>query len=322
MKVWTRKRIVAAALAVTVSYLVVCTVGGILLAEMSLHMRRVPPGHQSEIEKAAHNYFHADLQDAEIIAADGSVLRGWYVQPQQYNGRAVVLLHGVGDNREGIAGYARMFLANGYSVLLPDSRAHGESGGEEATYGLKEANDVHRLVSWLYSTHSPTCVYGFGESMGAAIVLQAARVEPGFCAVVAESPFSTFRAVAFDRVGYFSGGLGPWFGRTIGRLPVEVALLYARIRYGLDLTQANPADAIQHSPVPILLIHGTRDVNILPRHSQALAQLDPKHAELWLVPGAAHCGGWGAGPKTFERRVVGWFAKYNSPSAPIARLEK
>ena len=35
-----------------------------------------------------------------------------------------------------------MFLEEGYSVLLPDSRGHGTSGGELVTYGLLEKRDV------------------------------------------------------------------------------------------------------------------------------------------------------------------------------------
>jgi hypothetical protein len=42
-----------------------------------------------------------------------------------------------------------MVLQQGYRVLLPDSRAHGESGGTLATYGLVERDDIHR---WTGST--------------------------------------------------------------------------------------------------------------------------------------------------------------------------
>ena len=55
--------------------------------------------------------------------------------------------------------------------MLPDSRAHGESGGTLATYGLRESDDIHRWVDWLYGGRQSKCVYGFGESMGAALVL-------------------------------------------------------------------------------------------------------------------------------------------------------
>ena len=138
--------------------------------------------------------------------------------------------------------------------------------------------------------------------MGAALVLQAARADNDFCAVVAESPFSTFRQVAFDRVGYYIG-LGPWFGRTVARPLVEIAILYARARYQVNLADANPEDCLKDSSTPVLLIHGQADRNILPWHSEELASHD-SHSTLWIVPGAYHTGAWETAPVEFERRVL------------------
>jgi uncharacterized protein len=120
--------------------------------------------------------------------------------------------------------------------------------------------------------------------MGAALVLESMRAEPRFCAVVADSPFSTFRSVAYDREGYFVGvgrlGLERWIGRTVGLLPAEIAFLYARCRYGADLLQTNPLDILKHSTIPVLLIHGADDINILPQHSRVLVQANAVHAQL------------------------------------------
>ena len=160
-----------------------------------------------------------------------------------------------------------MLLQQGYRVLLPDSRAHGESGGTLATYGLLERDDIHHWVDWLYDDKQSACVYGFGESMGAALVLQSLAVERRFCAVVADSSFSSFRSVSYDRIGYYVH-LGRWFGQTFGRLPVEIGLMYAKCRYSLDLRQANPEAALARTNTPVLLIHGKADVNIRPWHSE------------------------------------------------------
>jgi len=196
--------------------------------------------------------------------------------------------------------------------------AHGESGGAVATYGLRESDDVHRWVSWLYGKGAK-CVDGFGESMGAALVLESIRSESRFCAVVADSAFSNFRSVAYDREGYFVGagrlGMERIVGRTVGLLPAEMGIFYARWRYGVDLRRANPVDAVRSSAVPVLLIHGTEDINILPWHSRVLAQADPAHAQLWLVPGARHCGAVGVRPDEFWSRVLVFFALHNSVGA-------
>ena len=265
----------------------------------------------------ARERYHTSLQEVSIAAADGVELKGWYVHPRDFNGSVVVALHGITDNREGVAGYGKMFLDHGYAVLLPDARAHGESGGRLATYGVKESGDVHRWVDWIYQHDPPRCVYGFGESYGAALMLESLAAEHRYCAIVVESPFSTAREMSYERV---SGPLhlGPWFGRTLGRPVIASARIYGRVRYGIDLLQPSPLDAVKASRVPILLIHGENDHNISPRHSIILASAAPDHVQLWLVPGAWHTGSWSAAHQEFEDRVLGWMGTHVQGSAKLA----
>ncbi|HEV7674819.1 MAG TPA: alpha/beta fold hydrolase, partial [Candidatus Angelobacter sp.] len=217
----------------------------------------------------------------------------------------------------GVAGYGRLLLAHGYAVLLPDARRHGESGGELATYGVKESDDIHRWVSWIYAHDPPQCVYGFGESYGAALILQSLGAENRFCAVAVESPFATAREMSYERV---SGPLhlGPWFGRTLGRPAIWSAVIYARVHYSVDLLQPSPLEAVAHSTVPVLLIHGSDDRNIAPRHSQLIAAAAPGHAELWLVPHAGHTMAWAAAHSEFESRLLRWFESHTRPRHDLA----
>jgi dipeptidyl aminopeptidase/acylaminoacyl peptidase len=304
-------------LACVIAYLLFSILAGIFIADVSLKLRRRPLRHQQAFAAAVRDDFHAELRDVSISASDGAALRGWFVHPSVYNGNAVVLLHGITDNREGVAGYGRLLLEHGYAVLLPDARRHGESGGDLATYGVKESDDIHRWVSWIYAHDPPQCVYGFGESYGAALMLQSLAVENRFCAVAVESPFSTAREMSYERV---SGPLhlGPWFGRTLGHPAIWSAVLYAHVRYGINLLQPSPLEAIAHSTVPVLLIHGDSDRNIAPLHSQLLAAAASGHAELWLVPNAGHTMAWAAAHDEFESRLLGWFASHSHPRPNLA----
>ena len=104
-----------------VAYFVLSILAGIVIADGSLKLHRLPLRHQQAIAAAVGADFGAELQDVVIIAVDGVVLKGWFVHPRQYNGNAVILLHGITDNREGVAGYGELLLEHGYAVLLPDA---------------------------------------------------------------------------------------------------------------------------------------------------------------------------------------------------------
>ena len=287
-------------------YLTFSIIGGINLANGVLRPARRPLTEEeiTTVRESAHT-LHADLNDASITAPDGATLRAWTIRPFSPNGDAVILLHGLGDNRIGMTGYAQLFLADGFTVLLPDARAHGTSGGPLATYGLLERNDIHQWLDFLQAEDHPRCIFGFAESMGAAQLLQSLDTHPHFCAVAAESPFSTFREIAYDRMGQ-PFHLGPWVGRTILRPLVEIAFLRARLKYGLDMQQISPEDSVAATSIPVLLIHGELDSNIPVRHSRAIHTRAPK-AELWEVPNAGHCGAISTAPEEFEKRLLIFF---------------
>jgi len=288
-------------------YLAFSAVAGIFVADGALHPAKRP---LTEADRAAAQTVflksNAQLTETSITANDGAVLRGWIAKPQHESDNAAILFHGVGDNRLGMIGYAKLLLAHGYTVLLPDARAHGISGGNLATYGLLERNDIHQWADFLTKEARVPCVFGLGESMGAAQELQSLETDPKFCAVVAESPFATFRETAYDRMGQ-PFHTGPWLGRTLFRPLVEFAFLRARWKYGLDMKRIAPEDSIASSHIPVLLIHGKADSNIPVRHSRMIHTHVPQTV-LWEVPNADHCGAVSVAPAQFEDEVLNWFA--------------
>jgi len=292
-------------------YLTLCTIGGIYLADGTLHPARRPL--TEEEVRSARDLIRtagADLADVSITAADGTVLQAWTIRPHHPNGDAVLLLHGLGDNRLGMAGYAELLVAHGFNVLLPDARAHGLSGGSLATFGLLEKNDIHQWLDFLDKDSldkqdHPHCLFALGESMGAAQLLQSLDTHPHLCAVVAESSFSNFREIAYDRMGQ-PFHLGPWVGRTIFRPLVEIAFLRARWKYHLDMQDISPENSVAATSIPVLLIHGQIDSNIPLRHSRAIHAYNP-NTQLWEVPDADHCGAISTAPQEFEHRLLEWF---------------
>jgi hypothetical protein len=288
-------------------YLTFSAIAGVFVADGTLHPARRPLTQEEETTmRDTANQLDYTLANASITTPDKITLRAWTIHPRHTNGDAVILLHGLADNGVGMTGYAQLLLANGFTVLLPDARAHGASGGPLATYGLLERRDIHQWFDFLAAQDHPNCIFGFAESMGAAELLQSLSIEPRFCAVAAESSFSTFREIAYDRMGQ-PFHLGPWFGRTIFRPVVEFAFLYARWKYGLDMQQVSPEDSVAATRVPVFLIHGQIDSNIPLRHSRRIQARNPK-VVLWEVPNADHCGAISTAPQEFNRRLLTWFS--------------
>jgi uncharacterized protein len=289
-------------------YLTLCVIGGINLADATLHPARRPLTEQevAAVRDSA-RALHADLGDVTITTADNVTLRAWIIRPQAPNGDAVLLLHGVADNRIGMTGYAQLLLAHGFTVLLPDARAHGSSGGPLAAYGLLERTDIHQWIDFLDTQDHPRCIYALGESMGAAQLLQSLDTHPRLCSVAAESSFANFREIAYDRMGQ-PFHLGPWLGHTLLRPLVEVAFLRARLKYHLNMEEISPEDSAANTTIPVLLIHGEIDSNIPLRHAQRIHARAP-NTQLWKVPNADHCGAISTAPTEFEHRLLAWFAK-------------
>jgi len=225
--------------------------GGVMLCETSLHVpRRLPPATRSGI--APH------WRPVEMTARDGAVLKAWLLSRAIANGDCVMTLHGIADSRTETAGLARLFVENHYTVLMPDIRAHGESGGAIATYGLLEAGDVHQWVDWLIASEHPRNLFAMGESLGAAVLLQSLAVEPRFRAVVAESPFANLKDIAEYRVARMLP-VPQWLAYAAAKPMVWSGFLYAMWKYGVDFRAVRPEDAIGFSSTPVLLIHGLAD---------------------------------------------------------------
>jgi uncharacterized protein len=246
-------------------------------------------------------------QDFEVRAADGAVLKGWKVFPPHPNGDWVLLYHGVSDNRTGNLGHAEFLLRHGYSVVMMDSRAHGQSGGLMATYGWLERNDTRAIVDGLYAGELVQHLYALGVSMGAAIALQSAAVEPRIEAVAAEDPFASLREVSYDYAGL---ELNPLLGKTFFRLASITALGAARKDGGFDPDEISPEKAVTVRAFPVLLVCGTEDHRIPCRHAEAIYQAAIGPKDLWIVDGAGHASALGRAPEQYEKRVIEFFEKY------------
>jgi len=281
---------------------------GHLIGPGLLHPMNLNP---DRIEQAAQMLARtgATKEDFIVLGADGAELRGWKIKPPMPNGDWVLLFHGVSDNRTGVLGHAEFLVRHGYSVVMMDSRAHGLSGGDMATYGWKERYDTVAIANALYATESVRHLDALGVSMGGAIALQSAAVEPRIEAVVAEDPFASLREASYDYAGLH---VSPLLGMTLLRPAPIMALDGLEKAGGINPDDVSPEKAVAERPFPVLLICGTRDRTIPCRHAEQIYRAATGPKELWVVEGAQHASALGHAPQGYEDRVIGFFERSNT----------
>src|SRR6266478_6066504 len=210
-------------------------------------------------------------EDFIVRANDGILLGGWKIRPAHPNGDWVLLMHGRSHNRSVMLPYAGFLLSAGYSVVMMDARAHGNSGGSESTYGKLEIFDMQVIVKNLEVTEKVSHLFALGESMGAAVALQSAAIEPRIDGVVAEGAFRNLREVTFDYAG-------------LQQSAALVAIWIAQKQGGFGFEDISPEQAVTVRSFPILLICGASDRKIPCRHSEAIVNSAIGPKELWNVP--------------------------------------
>jgi fermentation-respiration switch protein FrsA (DUF1100 family) len=189
----------------------------------------------------------------------------------------------------------------GYSTLLIDLPAHGESSGDRITFGVRESEGVRAAINYLRQQLPGEKVGVIGVSLGAAsIVLSQATPAPD--AVVLESMFPTIREAVSDRL---VRQLGP-----AGRYLAPPLLWQLPLRLGLTPEQIQPIAVISALKAPVLVAAGTIDQHTTLEESRRIfdAAVEPK--EFWAVEGAAHVDLYKYGPKAYEQVILPFLAKY------------
>jgi pimeloyl-ACP methyl ester carboxylesterase len=211
--------------------------------------------------------------EAFSFSSQGLRLEGWRFPTQVERRGVIVYLHGIGNNRRAGIDVARRLGPLGYEVVAYDARAHGRSQGKYCTYGYYEKDD---FVSLLDALQLPRAIL-IGHSLGAAVALQAASIEPRIQAVVALSTFSDLPSIIEDRK--------PWLLRNA---KAEELLEEAAKIAHFPPQEASPLAAAPLIRAPVLLIHGADDDQTPPSHSRRVFEQLTCRRKLVILEGVGH----------------------------------
>jgi fermentation-respiration switch protein FrsA (DUF1100 family) len=210
-----------------------------------------------------------------ITGRDGSRLSALHLLPQGQPKATLLHLHGNAENLSSHVHLVSWLPAHGYAVLALDYRGYGQSEGAASVSGLHE--DAEAALEWLVERGAGNTgpIIVLGQSIGGSVAIRTVALSPlraQVRAVVADSAFSAYRRIAREKLAE------PWLTWP---LQWPLSLLISDRYAAIDVVA-------QISPIPLLLIHGERDLIVDASHSQRLFDAATEPKTLWRIPEGQH----------------------------------
>jgi len=246
-----------------------------------------------------------DFENISFITTDSIKLRGWFIGSQNsLTAPTIIIAHGLGASKSDFINLSGFLSSNGFNVLLFDFRAHGESGGNSCSLGLKEQMDITAALDYNISRKSlknkNIGLYGF--SLGGSAGILTASKDLRIKAIIADTPFYRLYTISADMI------------KRTYHLPsfpfMQLANVFYRLSFGSWIGQVAPADVIHLiSPRPILLITSDIDQMTPIYHARELIRKAGEPKELWVIEGATHGGTISMDAERYNQKLFNFFSK-------------
>ncbi|WP_456403364.1 alpha/beta hydrolase [Hydrogenimonas sp.] len=261
-------------------------------------------GHHERIEHDPSEW-GAPFESIEHTAEDGVRLKGWWIPGRSH--KAVLLIHGNRGSRNGyhsgIFELGAWYWRRGFHVMMVDLRAHGESGGERISFGIREHAD---LLGWVERL-DPECAYAWhlhGFSMGASTALMMMERRPErFRGALVDASWIDFHALARQEL---------WRRAHLPALLYPYVRWIARTFFGIDFEAADNKERCRRlCGRAVLYIFEENDTLVTSFHRRLLQELCPA-AEILLFEHSGHVDAFKECPDRYTEAIDSFLASLES----------
>lgn len=225
----------------------------------------------------ASSFFDHYVESVSFNTEDNIEIKAWWIVNRN-SSNAVILLNGIGANRTGMVGRAKIYHDLGYNVLMPDLRGTGESGGDLITFGWHERLDLKACYDFLLERgFSEIGVHG--NSLGAAAIAYSLSDAPKYSFIVMESVYDNIENALNNRLkaihipSIFSSAL--------------IAITEVRIEVKMD--QLRPEDYVVQIKAPTLFFAGDLEQKVQKSETESVfSKIGTDTKRLHFFRGAKH----------------------------------
>jgi len=220
-------------------------------------------------------------------SADGTALHGWFIPAKSKAPLGtVVFSHGNAGSIGHHLGFVIWLVEAGYHVMMYDYRGFGKSGGMVDRRGM--VDDVKAAFSHIGKRPGVDArrLVSYGHSLGGAKSVTALGETPvrGLRAVVIDGAFASYKTMA----------------RVIG----------GQLGESLVSDELAPEDYVKKlSPVPLLVVHGTRDEVVPVAQGRLLFKSAAEPKTLFEVEAGRHGDALSVNKGQYRKRMLAWLAE-------------
>lgn len=233
----------------------------------------------------------------KMSSYDDLTLQAKFIEHEEPTKQAVILAHGFRNTGDDMGKLAKLYYDEGFHILLPDARGHGESEGDYIGYGWHDRLDYRDWIHLLIDTYGMERILLHGNSMGAATVLMMSGEDlpPEVKGIIADSGYSTVKEELAHQLKHIYG---------LPSFPLlEVTSLITKIRAGYTFEEASALKQVAKNQVPLFIIHGDQDDLVPTKMAYDIYEKAKGEKELWIVPDVGHTKAFDVYTKEFQSRV-------------------
>lgn len=197
--------------------------------------------------------------------------------------KTMILFHGYRSSAaRDFSCAVKMYICQGFNVLLCDQRSHGRSEGRLITFGVKESSDVLSWIEYATEKLGASKIALGGMSMGATTVLLSVGkgLPKEVRCIIADcgftSPIAIIKKVAAQSFKINATPFLPFLN------------LYCLLLGRFSLYKSDVVKVLKNSDIPVIFIHGKEDGFVPSEMSVDAYSSSSKNSKLLLIDGADH----------------------------------
>ena len=209
----------------------------------------------------------------------------------------IIIVHGITMNIYGALKYLPFFYKKGFNVVVFDLRNHGETGGDNTTYGYFEKWDLSTVTDHLYGRFGNDISIGLhGESMGGTISMLNMAMDKRIVYGIIDCAFSDLPELLLLKLKQDS--------KLESKKLIALVNVFIKARSGFSIEDVSPLKELPTIKQPILFIHGASDTYVPPMMTKAMYAFKMDRKYMYIAEGAEHSTSMAVDPDRYDEEIT------------------